>query len=407
MKQNIPYNIFNFLKTCSPKVRSLLYKCPIFSSGLLKSFDRTQQRFLFDLVIKAMPIAKIKNTKDNVSILKLFKDICIIHKQDRNILLDNLYRNSLLKGFCDINNILYLKRTEEAVELKSVIYDDILYMIVNKNLSAENISLKNILLYGEIIDTNAEITNRGFEFLLKTRNEQLWILLFVIIKYVCLKNNQSEEFEVSLISLVYEMSHKSFDFYYVTKTDDFSGFISMLSEVGLVSYCRKVFCVNSSFKNMFVEANLAEDRFLYIESNFKIYAYTESKFDICILDMFCLPVAVLPDMIAYRLTEDSVSMALAKKITAKQIVHYLKAKCRECSTNVLEMIEIWESRKKRILKQSGILLHNFMSLVDFNRIVTFAKNHKYLIEHFDNKRMIVVKEEGIDEIKEYIRQLQS
>lgn len=390
---------------CNPKARNTLYNCPVFSSGLLKSFDRLQQQFVFDLLINALPIARIKNTKDKVSILKLLKDTSLIQKQETNIHINTNFRKSLLKGFCNLDNILYLEKTDESFGCDPVLYDNILYMIVNKNLSAKNITLKNILLFGEIIDTNVDITNKGFEFLLKTRNEQIWILLFVIIKYLSLKNSRDEEYEASLVRLIFEISHKNFDCFYKITNDDYLEFVSMMAEIGLVCCSRNVLLINDLFKTLFVESNSVENRFLYIESNFKIYAYTESKFELCILDMFCAPVAVLPNMIAYRLTEESATAAFTKKITSKQIVHYLVSKSKEHSSNVLEMIEIWECKKKRVMRQSGVLLHNFMSLVDFNRVVNFAKSRKYLIEHFENKRMLVVKEEGIEEIKECIKQL--
>ena len=67
------------------------------------------------------------------------------------------------------------------------------------------------------------------------------------------------------------------------------------------------------------------EKFLIVETNFKVYAYTDNKVHEDILSLFMRKECRFPNLICGILSRESLKDAFKRKITAKQIMNYLKA----------------------------------------------------------------------------------
>lgn len=274
-------------------------------------------------------------------------------------------------------------------------YDHLLQVILDK--SSRNTEIRTILIFTNIIDKYSEITNKGFDFLLKTRKEQLWILLFAMIRFLALKNEGQTVYETKLIEFLFELS-KCRPFVPFETDKEFYPFINFLESLGIIDpgpVC------NHFFSNLFSDVCESE-RYLIMESNFKIYAYTHSSFDGGILKLFCSTTYNLPGMTVYRIDEDSTTRAFNKGITANQICQFFLNRGIEVSNNVLEMIRIWEDKRERMKIYESYMLHNFMNVIDFKNVVAFCREKNFLIDVIENDRIIFVKEESYEEVKMFI-----
>ncbi len=93
---------------------------------------------------------------------------------------------------------------------------------------------------------------------------------------------------------------------------------------------RSKFCVTKLFHSFLVSSvsdlvQNTKDGFIIVESNFKVYAYTNDELDIAILKLFMREDYRFPNLVVGRLTRNSLKEAFNKRITAKQIMKFLSA----------------------------------------------------------------------------------
>ena len=72
------------------------------------------------------------------------------------------------------------------------------------------------------------------------------------------------------------------------------------------------------------ESSKPNERFIIVETNFRVYAYTNNKLYKEILKLFVKPVIEFPDMFYGVLTKESVERAYRQKIRTKQIMNFLE-----------------------------------------------------------------------------------
>ena len=99
---------------------------------------------------------------------------------------------------------------------------------------------------------------------------------------------------------------------------------------------------------------------LILETNFKIYAYTNRKYEKNILNLFSKPVYNLPNLIKAQFDEEIIVKALEKGITANQIIKYLNEASDSVPLCVENQIKIWEAKQNRIKQTNGVLFNDFL-----------------------------------------------
>ncbi|KAK1347708.1 subunit 2 of RNA polymerase II transcription factor B [Hamiltosporidium tvaerminnensis] len=441
MKSGFQYNDpIAFVSQMSNKSLENLLTNPIFSVSLLKIFDDYTVQFIFDLLTQTANIFKLPNTKEVSTTLKSLKTVNLIEKKGKNIFLNDIFRKSLLIGFStiELNNIFtettidenkFTPDTINEIETNSTNkYNNLLRSIVEQpkvfhneiNISNkynnilrsssdqpkffQNEIIKNLIVFIGLVDKNNNITNKGFEFSLKTTKEQLWILILYGIKYI----SKSQEEEVNFIFSIFELSMKNASkFYKLEKKSNLSSFLKILYGLGLCEiYDNNIIYLCKSIDILFKSYKDTKNTFLIIETNFKLYAYTNDRYQISLISLFSNIEIILPGLVVGIITEESLSVAFDKGITAQQITHFLQsnAKNNYFSETVKEQIFIWETKKERITSVDSYLYSGFLNLSDFQKVLNFCKQRNYLIEMDENKRLIVGKLDGHADIKNFIKE---
>ena len=134
--------------------------------------------------------------------------------------------------------------------------------------------------------------------------------------------------------------------------------------------------------------------YIVIETNYRIYAYTNSPLRIAILSLFTKLSTQYPNMVTGRITKDSIQRAIADGITAQQIISYLTVHAHPVmaahgrTTNstggysqsqqpslpptVVDQIRLWQIEGDRMKTTPGYLFKNFQSEEQYRECVKLA-----------------------------------
>lgn len=388
-----------------------LYRNPVFSLAILKIMDENTTKLIFDLIVSSTHISNLcdlLNVKESVNILIKLN---LIVKNNDIVSLNNNFRTGLLEGFC---NDKYCDRFTSNQECefynksfdKSKIIDtsnfkinEIFEFIVNQNKKSAKY-LKDVLLYSELINKAGEITNKGFEFLLNTNKIQLWFLIINFIKYFA-KNKEDER--DMLLDLMEICTKRKIEAFSLTRTHEWYTF---LNSVGILYLLKNniVFINNMClFDKIYDESQQLLRKYIILETNYKIYAYTMKPYEKNILSLFSKIVYVFPNLIKAQFDETSLLCAFSKGITAKQILKYLEEFSKFVPPNIRNQILIWEAKQNRIKLTEGILYTDFLHLFDYLKLVKFLEAHNGILFQDKVKRIIIGTTELYEEVKEFIK----
>ncbi|KAM0677113.1 RNA polymerase II transcription factor B 52 kDa subunit [Binucleata daphniae] len=468
---------------------------PLIASSLLKILDSSSLTFFFTLLVTKINIGNIQNTKQNAEILKILKKLKILERDGKFIKLSDTIENAIcVKEWnkwigSEIENIKKMEiDNNKAVDITKVTntemlnidnretkhvffddksnknemyiaeykkapkkytmespkhtnyeyFEDILNLIVNKKGDFPCKNVRKILLEAEIIDHHLEITNKGFEFLLKTRTGQLWELLFTVFK-ICESNKND------MIEILLELSLLKEGFYTIKRNENH--FYAYLEKLGLIDLyqvqlneeknvesvkgynyeeyiknCKKtddennnvaqnnneydkniktmVLRINHLFTLLFTQEERVVLDFLIIESNFRVYLKTKLLYHRSIMALFTQTIHCLPNFVVSIITEESLSRAFDKGITSNQLYKYLRSIAQKIPENVIEQIFIWQEKRNRIKTNQCVMFSGFLSITDFRKTVDFCKNK---VDYNEEKRMLFVNEEDVEDVKKYIK----
>lgn len=140
------------------------------------------------------------------------------------------------------------------------------------------------------------------------------------------------------------------------------------------------------------------DGFIVIETNYRIYAYTTSPLQIAILQLFTRLSTRYPNMVAGKVTRESIRRAVSMGITADQIISFLDTHAHpqmRKSTPVLpptvvDQIRLWQIEGERMKATPGFLLKEFVSASEYENCRKYAEEIGVLIWRDDKKRMFFV-----------------
>lgn len=120
--------------------------------------------------------------------------------------------------------------------------------------------------------------------------------------------------------------------------------------------------------------------FIVIETNYRIYAYTSSPLQINILNLFARLSTIYPNMVAGKITRDSVRRAVARGITADQIITFLGAHAHPemrkevpvLPPTVVDQIRLWQIEGERMKTTPGYLFKNFATTAEYEDVSRYA-----------------------------------
>ncbi|KAJ4378063.1 RNA polymerase II transcription factor B 52 kDa subunit [Neocucurbitaria cava] len=328
---------------------------------------------------------------------------------------------------------------------------------------------KKLLAAGDLVRTmhgSPRITKDGFSFVLQETNAQVWSLLIVYLKMVnevsatnplCLyqrhlkdpypdkphsndKQLGMSETEVlaflfmlgslelgqdyststlsptqlqmledlSAMGLVYRSSKDAKTFYptrlATTLTSD-SGSAMSASTNDIAQANQATSAVNPSSSS----TTLQNKGFIIIETNYRLYAYTNSLIQIAILSLFTKLQHRFPNLVSGKLTKESVHKAVQSGITSAQIISYLTTYAHPqmqknvpyIPPTVMDQIRLWEYEGERVEVTMGYLMREFGSEAEYRDVLGYADALGVLVWQKDESRCFFVSH--VEQISAYLK----
>lgn len=272
-----------------------------------------------------------------------------------------------------------------------------------------------LLTYDES-DRSTSITSAGFQFLLLPVSSQTW---YFMIAYL---NSKDEATLVECLSFLFRSSFSVLGKDYPVKnlTEIQFNFLQLLREIGF-AYQRKrkskrfyptrlAINLGKSVGGEATATHSTEGKgFLIVETNYRIYAYTNSAIEIALLSLFTDLKARFPDFSFGILSRESVQQALSCGISAVQIIQFLRTRAHPqmmvhdpvIPPTITDQIKLWEMERDRLQYSEGVLYNQFLSQTDYQMLRKFASDSGHLLWSNDQKRLMVVAKAGHDTVKQY------
>ncbi|EDW41597.1 general transcription factor IIH subunit 4 [Drosophila sechellia] len=272
------------------------------------------------------------------------------------------------------------------------------------------------------------ITRQGFQFLLLDTRAQVWHFM---LQYL----DTCEERGISLpecLSMLFQLSFSTLGRDYSSEgmNSQMLTFLQHLREFGLVFQRKRKegrfyptrLALNVTSKEAAATASVAMDEeatqdcgYIVVETNYRVYAYTDSPLQVAVLGLFTELLYRFPNLVVGVLTRDSVRQALRGGITAEQIVSYLEQYAhpnmrmvesaihsKSClPPTVVDQIKLWELERNRFTYTEGVLYNQFLSHTDFVTLRDYAQSIHMLVWQNERTRTMVVQKNGHDDVKRY------
>lgn len=342
------------------------------------------------------------------------------------------------------------------------------YMVGTPNTNTPGGKVLDLLQHSGLMEEaesgELKITNQGFQFLLQDVNAQIWTLLLQYLKmsetlqmdpvdvlnfiFMLGALQLGKAYKVEMLSdtqrimlqdmrdygLIFQ-KQSNYQKFYPTRlatllTSDTKAFRS--ASVAMDSVLKQSSDNTSTIEGDIVQDegnNATQDGALIIETNFKLYSYSNSPLQIAILSLFTHLKTRFANMVTGQLTRESVRTALLNGITADQIIAYLETHAHprmrrlaeenlgkklelDPSSNetlqvlpptVVDQIRLWQLELDRIISYDGYLYTDFDTFQEYQTVAEYAKDVGVLIWQDDKKKMFFVYNEGNTQVLDFHR----
>ncbi|POS86208.1 transcription factor Tfb2 [Erysiphe pulchra] len=308
-------------------------------------------------------------------------------------------------------------------------WEKILHYVVNsvgQNRQDANESpaetVKHLLQRGNLVSREkyggGGITQAGFSFLLQEVNAQVWTLLLLWIE-----NSESYSFDsVEALSLLFMLGSLECGQAYSDSnlTEKQQEMLSYLSSFGLIYLpsTSRIFYPTRLATTLTSDASALRSvsdgfdaacringvkGFIIIETNYRVYAYTNSPLQIAVLALFTKFNSRYPNMVAGKITRESVARAISHGITSDQIISYLGTHAHPqlvksatlkggpvLPPTVVDQIRLWQIESERMKATSGFLFRDFESQKEYESCVRYADEIGVLVWRSEVKKMFFV-----------------
>jgi len=321
-------------------------------------------------------------------------------------------------------------------------WEAILYYVVGSvevgrqaivNVSAGTRSILNTGGFVDTVGHKAQITKKGFEFLLEEINAQIWTLL---IEYLKLTESLNMD-PVEAISFLFTLGSlelgTAYDASNLTKTQ--KQMLEDLADFGIVyrrnSSSNQYYptrlattltsdspalphnsltstTVTSSIANALSEGDKG---YIILETNYRLYAYTSSPLLIQIIALFASLKTRYPNMLTATLTKSSVQRAISLGITSDQIVSYLSVHAHPIMRKsqpilpptVVDQIRLWQIEGERMKSNPGYLIRDVgvPKSGDYERAVKHAETLGVLVWRNDSREWFFVSR--FEQVQQYFK----
>ncbi|CAG8566902.1 8772_t:CDS:2 [Paraglomus occultum] len=311
------------------------------------------------------------------------------------------------------------------------------YMVGTASMQTPKKAVRDLLVRSGLmslrLDNNElKITNKGFQFLLQDVNTQVWAFLLQYLDYA--EVLQMDLVEVLNFFFMLGSLELGQDYSVEQLTDTQKQVVEDLANFGLL-YRRKRSSrryyptrlattltsgtsallgrhpTPSTVNPVAGEDIATEQGFIILETNYKLYAYTDSPLQIAVLNLFCDLKCRFANMVCGMITRDSIKEALTNGITAEQIISYLNSHAHPqmkksmpvLPLTVIDQIRLWEMERNRLQASEGHLYEQFRCQADYDNVLRYAQTLGVVLWSNARKCMFVVTEVGHQQVRAFIQ----
>lgn len=263
------------------------------------------------------------------------------------------------------------------------------------------------------------ITSDGFQFLLMDTKSQIWLFVLKLLELIDTKTQNMVECLTFLLQLNFSTHGR--DYSTAGFSDTIANFLQTLREIGLIYQrsrkdgrfypTRLVIDLASGLRD--VKTDIHRKGFIIVESNYRLYAYTDSRLQIALIALFCEINYRFPNVVIGLITRDRVREALKTGMSAQQIINYLSMHVHPTVKNrehpipptVIDQIYLWEKEREKFRFTDGRLYSQFNSQSDFELLRRYVEDHGFLVYANPAARVMVVHEDGHLGVRKYWKKI--
>nr|CAG4643886.1 EOG090X04KD [Lepidurus arcticus] len=267
-------------------------------------------------------------------------------------------------------------------------------------------------------ENSLTITKDGFQFLLMDTASQVW---YFLLQYLDTAPNKGLDV-VECLSLLFQLSFSVLGKDYATDgiSEGLLLFLQHLREFGLVYQrtrkagrfypTRLAVNLTAGAGKPSAELQTADSTgYIVVETNYRVYAYTDSNLQIALLGLFCELLYRFPNLTVGVITRETIRQALRSGISADQIITFLKQHAHPeaqrmppaLPPTISDQIRLWELERDRFSFKEGVMYNQFLSQVDFELLRNYAQDIGVLVWETPMKRTMVVTREGHEDVKKF------
>ncbi|XP_041931971.1 general transcription factor IIH subunit 4 [Alosa sapidissima] len=453
-------NLHEYLKELSPDVLDRLYNHPATCLAVYRELPALAKNYVMRMLFLDQPLpqaavalwVKKDSQKDHDECVSVLSGLHLWHTQhlqgglQGNVLnpvfKDNL-RIALLgggKAWSDEGSSLGPDRHARDVESLDRYamerWEVILHFMVGSPSAAVSQDLAQLLTQAGLMRSEVGdapcITSSGFQFLLLDTASQLW---YLTLQYLNTAQTRGMDL-VEILSFLFQLSFSTLgrDYSVEGMSESLLTFLQHLREFGLVFQRKRKsrryyptrlaitlsagISTNSSSTStsgMGPTPGTGEAGFIVVETNYRIYAYTNSELQIALVALFSEMLYRFPDVVVAQVTRESVQQAIANGITAQQIIHFMRTRAHPVMvkqtpvlpSTITDQIRLWELEKDRLQFTEGVLYNQFLSQADFEVLRDRAQGLGVLVWQNPAHRVMVVSPHGHSEVKRFWKRQKS
>uniref|UniRef100_A0A3Q3WER9 General transcription factor IIH subunit 4 n=1 Tax=Mola mola TaxID=94237 RepID=A0A3Q3WER9_MOLML len=448
-------NLHQYLRELSPEILDRLYNHPATCLAVYRELPSLAKSFVMRMLFLDQPLPQAAVAlwvnkdcqRDHDECVSVLAGLRLWHSQQLQggllgyilnpIFKDNL-RITLLGGgraWADEGSTLGPDRHARDIEsldrYATERWEVILHFMVGSACAAVSQDLAQLLIQAGLMKSEAGeapyITSSGFQFLLLDTASQLW---YFTLQYI--KTAQSRGMDlVEILSFLFQLSFSTLgrDYSVEGMSDSLLSFLQHLREFGLVFQRKRksrryyptrlaitlAAGITSSSSCSSLASTPGDAGFIVVETNYRIYAYTNSELQIALVALFSEMLYHFTNVVVAQITRESVQQAIANGITAQQIIHFLRTRAHPImlkQTPVLpptitDQIRLWELERDRLQFTEGVLYNQFLSQADFEVLRDRAQGLGCLVWQDVAHRVMVVTPQGHSEVKRFWKRQKS
>uniref|UniRef100_A0A8C6U5V5 General transcription factor IIH subunit 4 n=1 Tax=Neogobius melanostomus TaxID=47308 RepID=A0A8C6U5V5_9GOBI len=448
-------NLHEYLRELSPELLDRLYNHPATCLAVYRELPSLAKNYVMRMLFVDQPLpqaavalwVKKDSQKDHDECVSVLAGLRLWHSQQlqgglQGYILNPVFKDNLRiallgggkawadEGGSSLGPDRHARDIESLDKYAMERWEVILHFMVGSPSAAVSQDLAQLLVQAGLMKSEAGeapyITSAGFQFLLLDTASQLW---YFTLQY--LKSAQSRGMDlVEILSFLFQLSFSTLgrDYSVEGMSESLLTFLQHLREFGLVFQRKRksrryyptrlaitlAAGVTSSASPSSSSAlspcpGTGDAGFIVVETNYRIYAYTNSELQIALVALFSEMLYRFPNLVVAHVTRESVQQAIANGITAQQVLFhlYVNPVTPVLPPTITDQIRLWELERDRLQFTEGVLYNQFLSQTDFEMLRDRAQGLGCLIWQDVAHRVMVVTNEGHSEVKRFWKRQRS